>query len=243
MGEKSERRLQITRSYWAHVGLASTNGQLTHYCRWQSSPPPCDNRSVMVGRSWSSGRACSCPSVHPGALTAYHAGMKGLKELVKKNATPLQCHRDLMISHTKIGDVLLSLRVTRGAFSAYERSLSIATTLVKRNPANRQWQRDLLVCNVKMAEVNSGQGNQTAALSWFSNAMRLAESQANLDPTNFQVLLDIAMIISKMRAINYCSIKVDGSILYRMNRCSCIYGRNDFSQSFDQDPEDIDEES
>jgi predicted negative regulator of RcsB-dependent stress response len=56
-----------------------------------------------------------------------------------------QWQRDLSVSETKIGDVLVAQGAGPGALAAYRRGLAIAEALARRDPANTQWQRDLSV--------------------------------------------------------------------------------------------------
>jgi hypothetical protein len=90
-----------------------------------------------------------------GALAAYQAGLTIREGLAKRDPANTQWQRDLFVSKSKIGDVLVAQGDGAGALAAYQAGLTIAEGLAKRDPANTQWQVDVAVSCARLGSLDS----------------------------------------------------------------------------------------
>ena len=81
-------------------------------------------------------------TLRPGAR--YRAGLEIRQTLARRDPGNTRWHRNLSVSHDRIGDVLVAQGEREQALAAYRTGLGISQTLARRDPANTQWQRDLI---------------------------------------------------------------------------------------------------
>jgi hypothetical protein len=78
----------------------------------------------------------------------------GISEaLIARDPANTEWQRDMSVSYTKIGDVLVAQRDGAGALTAYRKGLAISETLAARDPANTEWRHDLIVSLVRLCKV------------------------------------------------------------------------------------------
>jgi tetratricopeptide (TPR) repeat protein len=120
----------------------------------------------------------------PGALAAYRKSLTIAKALATRDPANIQWQRDLSVSHTDIGDVLVAQGDRPGALSAYRKALAIREALAARDPANTQSQRDLSSCLAKLASHHEQNNHYANALRFATRSLRIDERLSRLDPTN-----------------------------------------------------------
>ncbi len=76
-----------------------------------------------------------------------------ISRLAKSDPGNASCQRDLSVSYTKIGDVLVAQGNLPEALKTYQDSLAIVDRLAKSDPGNALWQRDLSVSNERLGDV------------------------------------------------------------------------------------------
>ena len=103
-----------------------------------------------------------------------------------------------MVSHDKVGDVLVAQGDTAGALAAYRASLAIAERLAAADPGNAGWQRDLAVSHNKVGDVLLAQGDAAGALAAYRASLAIAERLAAADPANADWQRDLAVSHSKV---------------------------------------------
>jgi tetratricopeptide (TPR) repeat protein len=104
-----------------------------------------------------------------GALVAYRRVLAIRETLAAKDPGNTGWQRDLSVSHTKIGDVLLAEGDRSGALAAYRKDLAIAEALAAKDPGNAKWQRDLILSLMKMSDAEP-----EAAKKHLTEALRIA---------------------------------------------------------------------
>jgi tetratricopeptide (TPR) repeat protein len=92
--------------------------------------------------------------------------------------------RDLSVSHSKIGDVLLAQGDLAGGLRAYREALGVAERLALSDPSNAGWQRDLSVSRSKIGDVLLAQGDLAGGLKTYREALGVRERLALSDPSN-----------------------------------------------------------
>lgn len=75
--------------------------------------------------------------------------------------------RDLSISYSRVGDVLVAQGKLAEALASYQDGLAIRDRLAKADPGNASWQRDLAVSHYKVATIQAQQGDAPGALNEF----------------------------------------------------------------------------
>ena len=63
----------------------------------------------------------------------------GREALAARDAANIEWQRDVVVSHDRIGDVLVAQHDGPGALAAYCKALAIVEALVARDAANAQW--------------------------------------------------------------------------------------------------------
>ena len=109
-----------------------------------------------------------------------------------------QWQRDLSVSHSKLGDVLVAQGDLPGALEAYRKGLAIMETLAARDPGNTEWQRDLSVSHNKLGDVLVAQGDLAGALEAYRKGLAIRERLAARDPGNTQWQRDLSVSHNKL---------------------------------------------
>ena len=93
----------------------------------------------------------------PEALEACQAGLTIAENLARADPSNLGRQRDLWVSNTRIGDVLVRQGKLPEALKSFQAGLAIAERLARTDAGNSDWQHDIIVSCVKVAEVFPGE--------------------------------------------------------------------------------------
>ncbi|MFC5771061.1 tetratricopeptide repeat protein [Thauera sinica] len=126
------------------------------------------------------------------AQREYVAGDSLVRRLTELEPANTEWQRDQLVSHNKIGDVLVAQGDGEGALVAYREGLEIARTLTGRDPGNTQWQRDLSLSHDRVGDVLAVQGDGLGALTAYRKTQTIAEALARRDPGNTKLQRDVA---------------------------------------------------
>ena len=135
--------------------------------------------------------------------------------------------RDLVVAHSKLGDVRMAQGQLDAAAQAFSESMAISTRLVALDPANTGWLRGLAVAHGKLGDVRIEQKQLDAAAQAFSEAHVILARLAALDPA--------AQAFSKSLAINTRLVTLDPAnsswqydlaiTLAKLGRCNVYTGK------------------
>ena len=92
---------------------------------------------------------------YPGPLAACQAALTIREGLVKRDPANTEWQRDLSVSHTQFGDLLLWQSDGPGALAAYQAGLTIRQGLAKSDPANTQWHVDVAESCARLGSLES----------------------------------------------------------------------------------------
>ncbi len=92
--------------------------------------------------------------------------------------------RDLSVSYTKVGEVLVAQGNLPEALKSFREGLAIGERLAKSDPGNAGWQRDLSVSYDRVGDVLVAQGNLPEALKSFRDGLAIRDRLAKSDPGN-----------------------------------------------------------
>lgn len=126
------------------------------------------------------------------AQREYEAGDSLARRLTELEPANTEWQRDQLVSHNKIGDVLVAQGDGEGALAAYREGLEIARTLTGRDPGNTKLQRDMAASYTSIGDVLVAQGNRVGALAAFRKSLLIAETLAESEPTNTRRQHDVA---------------------------------------------------
>lgn len=125
----------------------------------------------------------------PTRLVLLQAAEKALSRLAPTSAL---AQRDLVVSYSKIGDVLLQQGDLGAALEQYRASLAIAQRLVQADPTSAQAQRDLAASWQRMAFVARQHGDQAGERQYLIQCRDVLRGMRDrgmyLDPQIAQVL-------------------------------------------------------
>jgi len=140
------------------------------------------------------------------ALKAFRDSLAIRERLVATNSSNTQWQRDLSISYSKVGDVLVAQGTLDDALKAYRGALDIIERLVKADAANAGWQRMLSASYNKVGNVLMAQGKLTEALQAYRDSLAVIERLAGADPTNAQWQQDLQYSIGRIGGIAYAFV-------------------------------------
>ncbi len=124
-----------------------------------------------------------------GSLAKATAAFEGAKGAAERSGA----ERDLSVSNSKIGDVLVSQDNLPEALKSYEAGLAIAERLVRTDAGNSDWQRDLSVSYDRIGDVLVSQGNLPEALKSYQAGLAIAERLARTDAGNSDWQRDLSV--------------------------------------------------
>jgi tetratricopeptide (TPR) repeat protein len=106
--------------------------------------------------------------------------------------------RDLLISHSKIGDARVAQGDLTGALVSYRAGLVIVARLAQTDPDNTEWQRDLSVPHSKIGNVQVAQGDRAGALASYRAGLVIVARLAQTDPDNTTWQRDLSVSHEKI---------------------------------------------
>ena len=101
--------------------------------------------------------------------------------------------RDLAVSYSKIGSVLVAQGKLDEALEAYRADLAIAERLAAADAGNTKWQRDLAVSYNKVGDVLKAQGKLDEALKAYRDGLAIVARLAAADPGNTEWQRDLSI--------------------------------------------------
>ena len=132
------------------------------------------------------------------ALQAFEASLAVGKMLVGCNSASLQTRRDLALSYTRIGDVILDQNDRDGAFAAYQQSLEIMRTLSDAQPNDTQWMREVAFYLEKIGTVHALSLDWADALRAFRKGLTIRRKLCRRDKDNTQWRHDLSVSLGKI---------------------------------------------
>jgi tetratricopeptide (TPR) repeat protein len=132
------------------------------------------------------------------AAEAYQRAYDIAARLAETDPHNTQWHRNLSVSHEKIGEVRRALGDQRGALDAHQQSLEIRARLLETDPGNTEWQRDLSVSYARIGDVRRAQGDLRGALEAYNQSLEIRARLAQLDPSNALWQQDLARARERM---------------------------------------------
>ena len=100
-------------------------------------------------------------------MKAYEVQRAIIERLTKTDPNNAGWLRGLLVSHIKIGDVLVAQGDLAQALTSFRDSLTIAERLTKADPNHAEWLRDLSVSHDRLGDVLLAQGHLPEALKSF----------------------------------------------------------------------------
>lgn len=132
------------------------------------------------------------------ALAAYEAARGEAEALVDKQPADPACHRELSLTHDRIGDLHLAAERLDRALESYQRSLAIAKALAARDRANLGHQRDLSVSHERVGEVLERKGDFDAALASYREGLSIARAIARRERTRPEWQWDVSVTLDRI---------------------------------------------
>jgi tetratricopeptide (TPR) repeat protein len=117
-------------------------------------------------------------------LPLYERSLAIRDRLAKADPENAGWQRELSVSHSKIGDVLVDQGNLPAALDSYQASHAIFDRLAKADPGNAGWQRDLSVSQGNIGDVLRAQRNLPAALDSYQASHAIFDRLAKADPGN-----------------------------------------------------------
>ena len=147
------------------------------------------------------------------ALATYRAAFAIAESQAARDPANTEWQRDLSISHSRIGEVLLAQGDGAGALAAFRKGLAIDETLAARDPANTQWQRDLSVSHNKIGDVLDDQGDGPGALAVYWKCLAIRETLAGRDPANTEWQRDLSASYQRIGDVLVAQGDVPGALV------------------------------
>ena len=92
------------------------------------------------------------------------------ERLARQDANNADWQRELSVSHSNVGDVLVAQGDLGGALEAYRASLAIDERLARQDASNAGWQRDLWIFYWKVANLLERQKQPAEAMRYWQRA-------------------------------------------------------------------------
>jgi tetratricopeptide (TPR) repeat protein len=140
------------------------------------------------------------------------AAHKNLAELAFTAPAKSDWQRDLGVSHSKRGDVLIAQGNLGGALAAYQEALAIAKRLAAAAPSNVPWQQDLAAGHQRLGNVLIAQGNLGGALAAYQEAFAIAKRLAAWDHSNPDFQRDLSVGHSRVGEVLRAQGDLDGAL-------------------------------
>ncbi len=120
--------------------------------------------------------------------------------------------RDLSLSYSKVGDVLMAQGNLAEAQKSYQDSLAVADRLAKVDPENADLQRDLAMSQGRLAIVLAKKGDAPHALNMFRQGRAITSEVAKQSPDNGQLSKDLAAFDDSIAKLEHASVPEIGSV-------------------------------
>ena len=121
-----------------------------------------------------------------------------LVEAAAKDTNTAQAQRDLAVSRTALGDVLLLSQERALALESFQVALEINKRLAAADPMSANAQRDVAVLHNKVGDAKLYAGDPAGALSDYRVSIEITARLAKSDPANVRFQLDHAHTLSRL---------------------------------------------
>ncbi len=121
-----------------------------------------------------------------------------LVEAAAKDTNTAQAQRDLAVSRTALGDVLLLSQERALALESFQVALEINKRLAAADPMSANAQRDVAVLHNKVGDAKLYAGDAAGALSDYRVSIEITARLAKSDPANVRFQLDHAHTLSRL---------------------------------------------
>jgi tetratricopeptide (TPR) repeat protein len=132
------------------------------------------------------------------ALKSYRGGLAIVDHLAESDLGNAGRQRDLSLSYSKVGDVLVAQGNLAEALKSYRDGLAIADRLATADPGNADWQRDLAISHGGVAIVLAEQGEAAPALDEFRAGRTIIARLREQSPDNATLPKDLAWFAAEI---------------------------------------------
>jgi tetratricopeptide (TPR) repeat protein len=134
-------------------------------------------------------------------LKIYQDSLDTIERLAKTRPDDLEMQRDLAVSYSKVGDVLVAQDNLAEALKVYQNCLAITNRLIKADRRNLKWQRDHSLSYERIGDVlqlgDAGQWQGRLglleAVEAYIKCKAIRERLAKADPNNAGLQRDLAI--------------------------------------------------
>ncbi|HMK41262.1 MAG TPA: hypothetical protein VK451_06845 [Methyloceanibacter sp.] len=134
------------------------------------------------------------------------------KSFASLNSALEDANAQLVMSYTKVGDVLMAQGNFAEALKSYRDGLAVADRLTKADPGNASWQRDLAISQGRVGVVLAKQGDAAHALDMLQQGRAVLARLAKQSPANAQLSKDVAAFDDNIAKLKQAGIAETGSI-------------------------------
>ena len=120
------------------------------------------------------------------ALTTYRDHLATFERLARSDPNNAELQRELTVSYSKIGDILVAQNNLEDALESYISALTIAQSLVRSDLGDALSQRELAASHFRVGEVQVAQGNLEDALESYTASLAIFKRLVQSDPNNTQ---------------------------------------------------------
>ena len=132
------------------------------------------------------------------AMRFYAKALECASAIAGAEPDDLGRQHDVALSHSRMGNVLVSQGNLPQALKSYSDSLAIMERLAQSDPGNTEWRRNLSVSYVKVGDVQVAQGDLAGALKSYRDSLAIAERLAQSDPGNTVWRRDLSVSYEKI---------------------------------------------
>lgn len=127
------------------------------------------------------------------AMANYQAAHAIAQSLSTHDSVSIELQANLLVSHERIGNVLVAQGDGPGALAAYRKDLAIAEALAARDPTNTRWQSVLSINLEKIGDVLKTLGDGPGALAAYRKSLAITEALTARDSSNTEWQVDVAV--------------------------------------------------